>query len=275
MRRACVTRPLTSAAARWAGTLAKRDLARIEEKGIERARRKRSELLAYAEVHIEQGPVLEAGNQALGVVGGIAGQTRAQIEFIGRAGHAGTTPMHLRQDALCAAAELIGAVEACAREGGMHLATVGRIEVRPGAGNVIPGYARVSVDARALSDANRLPAVEKIREWAGVAARKRGVEMRWTTVQETGPVLFDGPLYKLMEAAVRRHEPGAPPMFSGAGHDAAAMAAVCPAAMMFVRCKGGVSHHPDESVKTADVAKAIAALRDFVLALAAQSQPTH
>ncbi len=252
-----------------AGTLAKRDLARIEEKGIERARRKRGELLAYAEVHIEQGPVLEDGKQALGVVSGIAGQTRARVEFTGRAGHAGTTPMHLRQDALCAAAELIRIVEGCARgDGGVRVATVGQIEVRPGASNVIPGYARLSIDVRDLSDGDRIAVVGKIREQADVIARDRGVKMRWTTMQETGSVWFDGRLRELMDAAVRRHEPDAPSLFSGAGHDAAALAAVCPTAMMFVRCKGGVSHHPAESVKTSDVAKAIAALRDFVLALA-------
>ena len=252
-----------------AGTLAKGDLARIEEKGIERARRKRGELLAYAEVHIEQGPLLEHNDLALGVVGGVAGQTRARVEFTGRAGHAGTTPMKLRQDALCAAANLIRFVEDCARDDCVQVATVGQLEVRPGASNVIPGYARLSVDVRDNFDPVRIAAVEALHKIAGVIAKERGLQMRWTTVQETGSVEFDRRLYKLMEGAVRRHEPGAPPMFSGAGHDAAALAAVCPTAMMFVRCKGGVSHHPAESVKTADVARAVAALRDFVLALAA------
>ena len=251
-----------------AGTLARRDLARIEEKGIERARRKRSELLAYAEVHIEQGPVLEDGNLALGVVSGIAGQTRARVEFTGRAGHAGTTPMGLREDALCAAAEWIGLVERCARGGSVQVATVGQIEAHPGASNVIPGYARLSVDVRDPSDEKRVPAVRQIHEMAAAIARERGVKMRWTTVQESGSVQFDDRLSGLMGTAVRRHAPGAPTLFSGAGHDAAALAAVCPTAMMFVRCKGGVSHHPAESVKTADVSKAVAALCDFVLGLA-------
>lgn len=251
-----------------AGTLTRRDLSRIEEKGIERARRKRGELLAYAEVHIEQGPLLEDDDLALGIVSGIRGQTRARVEFAGRAGHAGTTPMNTRRDALCAAAEFIQAVEECTRDSSVEVATVGQIEVRPGAGNVIPGYARLTVDLRDLCDSHRNAGVERLRKLADAAAKKRGVKMIWTTVQETPSVQFDERLYKLMEAAVRGHEPAAPSIFSGAGHDAAAMSAVCPAAMMFVRCKGGVSHHPAESVRTADVAKAVAALRDFVLRLA-------
>ena len=174
-----------------------------------------------------------------------------------------------RRDALCAAAELIGIVEECTRGGrGVQVATVGQLEVLPGASNVIPGHVRMSIDVRDAIDGVRTDIVGQLRETAGAIARERGVQMRWTTVQETGSVQFDGRLFGLMHDAVRRHEPDAPSLFSGAGHDAAALAAVCPTAMMFVRCKGGVSHHPDESVRTADVAKAVAALRDFVLLLA-------
>ena len=252
-----------------AGTLTKRDLATIEEKGIERARRKRGELLGYAEIHIEQGPVLEKGGLALGVVSGITGWTRVRVEFTGRAGHAGTTPMDLRQDALCAAAEWIGLVEKHARDGGVQVATVGQIDAQPGAGNVIPGYVKLSLDVRDFDDRKRGRAVEKLRALAGTTAKKRGVKVRWTTMQDNAALDFGSPLFDAMDAAVRRHEPAAPSLPSGAGHDAAALAAICPAAMMFVRCKGGVSHHPAESVKTADVTKAVAALRDFVLALAA------
>ena len=251
-----------------AGTLTKRDLALVEEKGIESARRKRGELLGYAEVHIEQGPVLEKGNLALGVVSGITGWTRARVEFTGRAGHAGTTPMGLRQDALCAAAEWIGFVEQHARAGHVQVATVGQIDAQPGAGNVIPGYTKLTLDTRDFSDSKRQRALKKLRAAAESAAKKRGVQLRWTVMQDNAALDFGGPLLERMNAAVRRHEPAAPALPSGAGHDAAAMAAVCPAAMMFVRCKGGVSHHPAESVKTADVAKAVAALRDFVLLVA-------
>ena len=246
-----------------AGTLTRQDLRVIEEKGIGRAKRRRGELLAYAEVHIEQGPVLEARHLALGVVSGIAGQTRARVEFTGRAGHAGTTPMDLRQDALCAAAEFILAVE---RAG--VTATVGQIEARPGASNVIPAEVTLSLDVRHLDDARRRAAVDRLHQRAIAIAEKRQVVLRWTPVQETNRVACDPRLTALMQAAAREHEPGAPLLPSGAGHDAAALAAICPVAMLFVRCRAGLSHHPAESIKRGDVAKAIAALRDFVLRLA-------
>jgi allantoate deiminase len=247
-----------------AGTLTAKDLGAIEEKGIEQAKRRRGDLLAYAEVHIEQGPVLEARHLALGVVSGISGQTRARVEFTGRAGHAGTTPMGLRRDALCAAAEFILAVE---RSG--VTATVGRIEARPGASNVIPGDVALSLDVRHLQDARRRAAVERLHACALAIAAKRKIVLRWTQVQETNRIACDPRLTALMRAAAREQEPGAPLLPSGAGHDAAALSAVCPVAMLFVRCKGGLSHHPQESVKRTDVAKAVAALEDFVLRLAA------
>lgn len=246
-----------------AGTLTKRDLSIVEEKGIEAARRKRSELLAYAEVHIEQGPVLEKKRLALGVVSGIAGQTRARVEFDGRAGHAGTTPMDLRHDALCAAAEFILAVERCG-----VMATVGQIEARPGASNVIPARVTLSVDVRHLADAKRLAAIAQLKARAQAIATRRKLTARWTTIQQTRSVLCDPRLTERMRAAAVAHEPRAPTLPSGAGHDAAPMSALCPVAMLFVRCKGGVSHHPDESITGADAAKAIAALRDFILSLA-------
>jgi len=245
-----------------AGTLTKRDLATVSEKGIERAKRDRRELLAYAEVHIEQGPVLEKENLAVAVVTGIAGQTRARLEFTGRAGHAGTTPMKLRQDALCAAAEFVLATE---RSG--IIATVGQIEAQPGASNVVPARVTLSLDARHLDDARRIRAVEKLRERAREIGKKRGVAARWIPMQQTASVACDKQLTQLFRDAVLRHQPRAPALPSGAGHDAAAMSAVCPVAMLFVRCKSGVSHHPDESVRAADVAKAVAVLRDFVVAL--------
>ena len=254
-----------------AGTLTKRDLAAIEEKGIERARRKRGELLAYAEVHIEQGPVLEARNLALGVVSGIAGQTRVRVEFTGRAGHAGTTPMDLRRDALCAAAEFILAVE---RAG--VTATVGQIDARPGASNVIPGQVTHSLDVRDFDDGReRRAAVESLRRSG--PGNRRPPKRRFCagpSMQDAGRMACDPKL----DRALARGRPRAsgltvPSLPSGAGHDAAALAAVCPTAMMFVRCKGAASAiiRPNPS-RTADVAKAVAALRDFVLRLARKNQ---
>jgi allantoate deiminase len=246
-----------------AGTLTPADLARIEEKGVERARRKRREFFAYAEVHIEQGPVLEARGSAVGVVSAIAGQSRLRVEFHGRAGHAGTTPMALRRDALCGAAEFALAAEKCG-----VLATVGQLAVEPGASNVIPGRATLTLDVRDQRDARRQTAVRSLQAKARAIARCRGLRLIWTPVQETAAVACDRPLTRLMQTAVARHEREVLTLPSGAGHDAAAISAICPVVMLFVRCKGGVSHHPDESVKSADVARAIAVLADFIQLLA-------
>ncbi|MGB8167563.1 MAG: Zn-dependent hydrolase [Chthoniobacteraceae bacterium] len=246
-----------------AGTLTKRDLALVEEKGIERAKRGGRDFLAYAEVHIEQGPLLEAEKLAVGIVSGIAGQTRARVEFIGEAGHAGTTPMKLRRDALCAAAEFTLAVE-----GAGITATVGQIDALPGASNVIPGHATLSLDARDLEDDRRQRALVALRKRASTIARRRGVRMKWTPVQESAAVACDSFLTGLMRKAAGGHQSRVLALPSGAGHDAVAISALCPVAMLFVRCKRGLSHHPAESVKTGDVAVALAVLRDFILLLA-------
>src|SRR4051794_21157963 len=166
------------------------------------ARRDPAGLLGYVEVHIEQGPVLEAGDLPVGVVTGIAGQTRAEVAFTGIAGHAGTVPMPLRRDALAAAAELVGAVEARALAVDGLVATVGELTVEPGASNVIPGRAVLSVDVRHLDDATRAAAVADLRERAAAIAAARGVEAAWTEVQQTGAVACAPALGAELEAAV-------------------------------------------------------------------------
>ncbi len=245
-----------------AGTLTRKDLATVSEKGIEKARRKPGEFLGYAEAHIEQGPVLEARNLSVGVVTTIAGQSRIRVEWLGRAGHAGTTPMNLRQDALCAAAELTLAARDCG-----VIATVGQLDVKPGASNVIPGHVTMSLDVRHQSDPRRFAAVNKLHTRAKAISKRTGVKLTWTLVQQTNSVNCDPALTNLMRKATARHETEVLALPSGAGHDAAAIAAICPVTMLFLRCKGGLSHHPDESVKTADVAKGIAVMTDFLLAL--------
>ncbi len=252
-----------------AGTLRAADLARVEEKGIEGARRARQDFLGYAELHIEQGPVLEAERLPTAAVTAIAGQSRIRVEFTGRAGHAGTTPMKLRQDALCAAAPVISAAESCGA-----LATVGQLEVKPGASNVIPAEVVLSLDVRHPLDAARLDACARLKAVAESAADRRRVKLRWQVVQQTKSVACDPALTALMREAVGRHQPRALELPSGAGHDAAAFSALCPVAMLFVRCKGGLSHHPDESVKRGDVAVALEVLRDFILALKRRHDPS-
>jgi allantoate deiminase len=221
-------------------------------------------LLGYAEVHIEQGPVLEQKNLAVGVVSAISGQTRARLTFRGEAGHAGTVPMNLRKDALCAAAEFILAVEALGQNRGGLVATVGEISALPGATNVIPGEARLSLDVRHPDDAVREKSVTELKQRADEIAAERGVILSWEIAHQNRAVICDRRLTTAMENAVKRHQKEAPLLASGAGHDAAVLAAICPVAMLFVRCRGGISHNPAELATEADVGVAIGVLKNFV-----------
>jgi allantoate deiminase len=225
-------------------------------------------LRGYLEVHIEQGPVLEARDLPVGVVTAIAGQTRASVGFDGRAGHAGTTPMEGRSDALAAAAEWITAVEATARGQQGLVATVGEISAAPNASNVIPGAVTASLDVRHADDAVRERAVEALRAAAGAAAGARGVRARWELVQANAAVPCDAGLADALARAVRAQGVEVERLASGAGHDGVALAALTPVAMLFVRCAGGVSHHPGESVRAGDVAVALDVLERTVAGLA-------
>lgn len=248
-----------------AGTLTAGDLARIQEKQIVKARRRASEFLGYAEVHIEQGPVLESRNLPVAVVRAIAGQSRLQVVFQGIAGHAGTVPMNLRQDALAGAAEFMLAVETCG-----VTATVGSLEVSPGASNVIPARAALTLDVRDPVNSRRLTALRALQRKARSIATRRGLKVAWTPIQQTDAVQCDRGLTRLFSHCIQQRGITPLELTSGAGHDAAAMAAICPVALLFVRCKGGISHNPAESVRTADVTPAIGVLTDFIQTLAAR-----
>jgi allantoate deiminase len=233
--------------------------------GLGAAARPPESIAGYAEVHIEQGPLLEERGIPLGIVSSISGQTRVALCFTGVAGHAGTVPMELRNDALAAAAEIVLAAEALARERAGLVATVGRLSVAPGAPNVIPGEAELTLDVRHPDDAERTTAVTSLCESADRVAAARGVELSWEELHDEDAVRCDPRLTELMTRAARvaaGTEPLSLP--SGAGHDAAVMAAVAPVTMLFVRCAGGISHHPAESVAVADVALAVDALARFV-----------
>ncbi len=225
-------------------------------------------LLGYVEAHIEQGPVLEQQKLAVGTVSAIAGQTRARIRFIGRAGHAGTTPMDLRRDALCAAAEFILAVESLAQKTSGAVATVGEISPRSPASNVIPGEVDLTLDVRHEKDAVRQSMHTGITRFAREIARRRRLKFDYRVVHETAAVKCSPELSELLGKSVQRRQKMRLTLPSGAGHDAAMMARICPVAMLFIRCKGGVSHHPDESVKTGDVQIALDVMVDFLQALA-------
>ena len=210
-------------------------------------------VLGYVEIHIEQGPVLEAEGISLAVVEGIVGQSRLGFRFTGQANHAGTTPMHMRRDALAAAAEWMVAVEAVARGTEGLAATVGKIAAEPNAGNVIPGVVDVSLDVRHMSDHVRTDAVQTFTRSADLVAHRRGLEVEWVEKMSEGSVMMDSSLSADLMAAVEAAGFPAKKMPSGAGHDAMVMAQRVPAAMLFLRSPGGVSHHPAEVVLEEDV----------------------
>ena len=213
--------------------------------------------LAYLEFHIEQGPVLESLGQPLGIVEAIAGQTRMEFIFVGRANHAGTTPMHLRHDAIAAAAEWILAVESSAQSDPGLVATVGQIEATPGATNVIAGQAHVSLDLRHRSDEIRFRAAAALTILAEQIAARRGLTVRSCELLSQRAVEMDLVLIREIENAMRSIGCQPHRMVSGAGHDAMILAEKVPAAMIFLRTPGGISHDPAESVLTKDAAKAI------------------
>lgn len=220
--------------------------------------------LGYFEMHIEQGPVLESLGAPLGVVEAIAGQCRAVVTFDGRAGHAGTTPMSLRKDALAGAAEWIGAVEREAAATAGLVATVGRINAMPGASNVIAGSAELTLDVRHQEDSVRRSAVERLLTCAESVAGRRGLRVRSETSMDQAAVGMDAELKDALARAVVKSGHAVHRLVSGAGHDAMVMARRMPAAMLFLRSPGGISHHPDESVMEDDVAAALAAGLHFL-----------
>src|SRR5271165_6200321 len=225
------------------------------------------ELIGYLEVHIEQGPVLEELGIAAGVVSEIAGPTRARIAFGGRAGHAGTTPMALRRDALAGAAEFILAAEALARARWPLVATVGRILARPGAANVIAGAAELSLDVRHQADARRRSACAGLREAGRRIARRRGLTFSMQVTQDNGAVRCSRDLTALLAASVRGRCVG---LTSGAGHDGVIISSLAPIAMLFVRCRGGLSHHPREFVSRGDLESALGIVVGFLERLASR-----
>jgi allantoate deiminase len=226
------------------------------------------ELLGYCEVHIEQGPVLEQENLPVGVVTAINGQSRVRAGFVGKAGHAGTVPMEGRRDALCAAAEFVLEVESAAKAEPGSVATVGEISALPGAVNVIPGEAEHSLDLRHPEDAARERLRDHLERRAKEIAASRGCELRWQLRQETRAVPTDPDLSTLLERAVEDSGVSVRKLPSGAGHDAAQMAALTSVAMLFVRCEEGISHNPAESVEKEDVGAAVNVINRFLTLLA-------
>jgi allantoate deiminase len=231
-----------------------------------------TELLGFLEFHIEQGPALEAEGLRVAAVTAIAGQSRHALTFTGHANHAGTTPMHLRRDALAGAAEFIAAVERLARETDELVATVGRVDAEPNAANVIAGAVRVSLDVRHHDDTARKAAVTALLEQAEAIAARRGLHLKSARQMDQPAVPMDEQLTEFLAGAIESAGLPVKTMASGAGHDAMVMAARVPTAMLFLRSPGGVSHHPDEAVFEEDVEAALIVGGKFLERLAATAR---
>jgi allantoate deiminase len=248
---------------------------RVLQKPIRGGKFRGKNMLGYVEVHIEQGPVLEKANLAVGTVSAIASQTRGRLIFGGRAGHAGTTPMNLRKDALAGAAEFIMAAEACAKSQPPLVATVGTIEVTGGASNVIPGQVILTVDVRHAHDGLCKKAVRSLVTAAKGIARRRGLSCQWMQTMQHPATPCSKILSASLSQSVKAVQGRNLSLLSGAGHDAVVMARLTDVAMLFVRCRGGVSHHPDEHASSADLNVALRVVVDLIERLAEREQLTR
>lgn len=218
----------------------------------------------YVEVHIEQGRVLEEAGEAVCGVLAICGQSRLAITLLGQADHAGTTPMDLRRDALAGAAECVLAAERLARSEAGLVATVGKLDVKPGASNAIPGEVGFTLDFRHPDDECRERLLDRLRaEFAGIAEGRR-LELAVDLVQSNAAVPCDPALTESLLDAVEAATGRRRLLASGAGHDAVMMATAMPVAMLFVRCRAGLSHHPEEHASPEDIAVALKVLVDFL-----------
>ncbi|MBX8655138.1 allantoate amidohydrolase [Klebsiella michiganensis] len=243
-------------------------LAGLDPARIHLAARRPEEIAAYLELHIEQGPCLEQEGLALGVVEAINGARRLNCRFTGEAGHAGTVPMSHRKDALAAAAEWMVRVETLTREqGGNRVATVGTLRCAPGAVNVIPGDVTLTLDIRGPHDQPLDALLDTLLKEAQAIASRRQLRFSAEEFYRIAATACDSGLQQVLSEAVQAVQGRSLTLPSGAGHDAIAIAERWPSAMLFVRCKGGISHHPAESVTADDVALAIAAYSRAVSAL--------
>ncbi|WP_235508445.1 allantoate amidohydrolase [Agromyces sp. Soil535] len=240
---------------------------------IHGAARPPDSLVGYLEAHIEQGPYLEDADRALGVVSSIAGARRFELTMTGVAGHAGGTPYDRRRDALVGASDLVVEIESVGRAAGV-IATVGRLQAFPGGINVIPGRVEFSLDLRAEFDRDRDHALAEIRRRAHEIAERRGLRFESREIYRADATPCAPWLREAIASGIRRTGDEEPMiLWSRAGHDGMAVSAVTDIAMLFVRCgKGGISHHPDETVEMRDVAFALDAFEDAVSAVAERVQ---
>ena len=231
----------------------------ITRRNLKSMRRDPKTLKAYLELHIEQGPILEAKGKRIGLVTSIAAPSRFRIILKGRADHSGTTPMNMRKDALVASAQLIEYIEKVCRqyasmEKGRVVGTVGAIKVEPGVINAVPGRAELAVDIRGASAQSKNRVARLVKQQARVIAKKRGIGVEVLTIREEDPVPLDKRLLRLTRELCDEKQINYEIMPSGAGHDAMQMAKITPAGMIFVPSKRGISHNPLEWTDPKDIA---------------------
>ena len=236
--------------------------------GLKDAKRNPEEILGYLEVHIEQGPVLEDADKAVGIVTAICGIERWSVALSGQAAHAGTTPMQLRQDAFAGAAEVALMIEDICRKTEDMVGTVGHINVLPNVVNAIPGATEFSVELRASDDQTRTKVGEYVTQKITEIAEKRKLNHGINKTYAQKAVPCDDSLSDLLENSVKIVDAAPMRLMSGATHDASAMSDLCPVAMLFVRCTNGLSHHPDEAITSEDCTTALEVVRHFLVSLA-------
>ena len=266
-----ITGPLDSA------TLATRDAngvtiaAAIEDHGWNEGatiiRYAKGQCRGYVEVHIEQGRVLEKAGEACCVVSAIAGQSRLTVKLNGRADHAGTTPMPMRRDALTGAAECILAAESLARSQPPLVITVGKIQIHPGASNSVPQTATFTIDLRHPDDTARHQALAELHEQFNQIANSRSLRFDWQPVQDNDATPCDADLTNILLDSLAAITGSRRSLASGAGHDGVAISKICPIAMLFVRCRDGLSHHSDEHTSPEDIGISIDILTHFLKSL--------
>jgi allantoate deiminase len=226
---------------------------------------KKEQVAGYFEIHIEQGPVLEKEDVPVGIVTAIAGQRRMEICFMGVAGHAGTVPMGMRQDALAGAAEFITSVESYAANAKNNVvATVGKLTVKQATSNVIPSDVTLTVDLRSSDESDLSAGYEAINGRCEEICDRRHLYFNWKLVQETEPAECDESLNEMLATAIADTDYPVIELISGAGHDAVAMAAIMPVSMLFVKCYKGISHNPLENVEKEDIAAALEVSENFL-----------
>lgn len=222
------------------------------------------EILGYVELHIEQGRVLESYGEAACAVAGISGQSRLTITLTGCADHAGTTPMALRRDALAGAAACILAAESLACDHVPLVITVGKIAVHPGASNSVPQSATFTIDLRHPDDEARRNFLNELHDRFSKITADRQLALEWIPVQDSDAVACDPMLTRQLLDALDEVTGTRRLLHSGAGHDAVALTALGPVAMIFVRCRDGLSHHPDEYASPEDITTGIEVLTRFL-----------